>query len=274
VRAEIAGDAGDLALCEGRHSARWPLRDNQTSMTDQRIEQGLRLEQASHQLAEARHSAADAVRQVKPALRGVVHQWAFLAALAAGAALVVLAPEGEARIAAAIYALSLAAVLGTSALYHRVNWSRAGVRSWMRRLDHSMIFLLIAGTVTPFALLVMDGPLATALLVGVWSAAAAGIILGLIWAEAPNWVSAAVYVAVGWIGAAGFPEIWAKAGIGAGALVALGGVLYTAGAVVYARQRPDPSPSVFGYHEVFHVLVVVAAVAHFTAIAIYAMPSG
>ncbi len=211
---------------------------------------------------------------VKPALRGVVHQWAFPTALTAGAALVLLAPAGEPRIAAAIYAFSLAAVLGTSALYHRVDWSRAGVRSWMRRLDHSMIFLLIAGTVTPFALLVMDGPFATGLLVGVWSAAAAGIILELAWTGAPRWLSAGVYLAVGWIGAAGFPEIWVKAGIGAGALIALGGVLYTVGAVVYARQRPDPSPSVFGYHEVFHVLVVAAAAAHFAAIAIYAVPSG
>lgn len=211
---------------------------------------------------------------VKPTLRGVVHQWAFPTALVAGAALVLLAPAGEPRLAAAIYAFSLAAVLGTSAVYHRVNWSRAGVRSWMRRLDHSMIFLLIAGTVTPFALLVMDGPFATALLVGVWSAAAAGIILELAWTGAPRWLSAGVYLAVGWIGAAGFPEIWVKAGIGAGALIALGGALYTVGAVVYARQRPDPSPSVFGYHEVFHVLVVAAAAAHFAAIAIYAVPSG
>lgn len=214
------------------------------------------------------------MRHVNPVLRGVIHQWAFPTALAAGAALVLLAPGGEPRIAAAIYAFSLAAVLGTSALYHRVNWSRAGVRSWMRRLDHSMIFLLIAGTVTPFALLVMDGPFATALLVGVWSAAAAGIILELVWAEAPKWLSTVVYVAVGWIGAAGFPEIWIEAGIGAGVLIALGGVLYTVGAVVFASQRPDPSPSVFGYHEVFHVLVVAAAAAHFAAIAIYAVPSG
>ncbi len=213
-------------------------------------------------------------KQVKPALRGVVHQWAFPAAVVAGVALVLLAPAGEPRLAAAVYACSLAAVLGTSALYHRVDWSRAGVRSWMRRLDHSMIFLLIAGTVTPFALLVMDGGLATALLIGVWSAAAAGIILELVWTGAPRWLSAAVYLTVGWIGAAGFPEILIKAGIGAGALIALGGVLYTVGAVVYARQRPDPSPSVFGYHEVFHVLVVVAAAAHFAAIAIYAVPSG
>ena len=219
-------------------------------------------------------AADDAVRRVSPTLRGVVHQWAFAAALAAGSALVLLAPAGEPRLAVAIYVLSLAAVLGTSALYHRVNWSRTRVQSWMRRLDHLMIFLLIAGTVTPFALLVMEGPFATALLVGVWSAAAAGIILELVWAEAPRWLSAAVYVAVGWIGAAGFPEIWIKAGIGAAALVATGGVLYTVGAVVYARRRPDPIPSVFGFHEVFHVLVVVAAAAHFAAIAIYAVPSG
>lgn len=243
-------------------------------MTKQRLEQALRLERAGEHLSEARQSVAGSVREMKPALRGVVHQWAFLVALAAGVALVLAAPEGEARIAAAIYASSLAALLGTSALYHRVNWSREGVRRWMRRLDHSTIYLLIAGTVTPFALLVMDGHLATALLVGIWSAAAAGIALELVWAGAPKPLSAAAYVAVGWIGAAGFPEILFEAGIGAGALIALGGVLYTAGAVVYARQRPDPSPSVFGYHEVFHVLVVAAAVAHFVAVAAFAVPSG
>ena len=143
----------------------------------------------------------------------------------------------------------------------------------MRRLDHSMIFLLIAGTVTPFALLVMDGPLATALLIAVWAGALAGDRRRAGLGRAPKWVAAIVYIAVGLIGAIGFPAIVAEAGIGAGLLIAVGGVLYTTGAVVYAASGPDPSPAVFGYHEIFHVLVIAAAAAHFAAIALYALPA-
>ncbi|MGH2961640.1 MAG: PAQR family membrane homeostasis protein TrhA, partial [Solirubrobacterales bacterium] len=120
----------------------------------------------------------------------------------------------------------------------------------------------------------LTGTLADALLVAVWAGAAAGIVVELFWVEAPKWVSTIVYLAVGWIGALGFPAVVVTAGIGAGALIAIGGVLYTAGAIVYARQRPDPSPATFGYHEIFHVLVIAAAVAHFAAIALYALPAG
>ena len=144
----------------------------------------------------------------------------------------------------------------------------------MRRLDHTMIFLLIAGTLTPFALLVMDGPLATALLIAVWGGALAGIVVELVWVDSPKWVSAIVYVAVGLIGAIGFPAIIAEAGLGAGVLIAAGGALYITGAVdLRDRQRPDPSPTVFGYHEIFHVLVIAAAAAHFAAVAIFAVPA-
>jgi hemolysin III len=143
----------------------------------------------------------------------------------------------------------------------------------MRRLDHSMIFVLIAGTVTPFAVLVMQGPWAEALLIAVWAGAAAGIVVELIWVDAPKWVTTIVYLSVGWIGVLGFPGIIVEAGIGAGALIAAGGVLYTAGAVIYARQSPDPKPAVFGYHEIFHALVLAAASAHFAAVAIYALPA-
>jgi hemolysin III len=145
---------------------------------------------------------------------------------------------------------------------------------WMRRLDHSMIFLLIAGTVTPFLLLVVGGTLGTALMIAVWAGALAGIFVEVVWVNSPRWVSVAVYLTVGWIGAIAFPSIVTNAGIGAGVLIATGGLLYTVGAVVYAKQRPDPRPATFGYHEIFHVLVVAAAVAHFTAIAIYAAPTG
>jgi hemolysin III len=174
---------------------------------------------------------------------------------------------------AAIYAGSLSALLGVSALYHRINWRRPEIRRWMRRLDHSMIFLCIAGTVTPFAVLVLGGALGSALLIAVWAGAAAGIVVEMVWVEAPKWVAVTVYLAVGWIGALGFPAIVIKAGLGAGILIAVGGILYTAGAVVYARQRPDPNPAVFGYHEIFHALVIAAAAAHFAAIAIYALPA-
>jgi hemolysin III len=145
---------------------------------------------------------------------------------------------------------------------------------WVRRLDHSMIFLLIAGTLTPFALLILHGAFADAMLIAVWAGAAVGIVVELIWVQAPKWVSVAVYVGVGWIGAIAFPAIAIDAGIGAAVLIALGGVLYTAGAVIYARESPNPNPAVFGYHEIFHVLVLAAATVHFAAIAFYALPAG
>jgi hemolysin III len=136
-----------------------------------------------------------------------------------------------------------------------------------------MIFFLIAGTLTPFALLVMDGPLATALLIAVWAGALGGTIVELIWTSSPKWVSAIVYVAVGLIGAIGFPAIVAEAGIVAGVLIAFGGALYITGAVIYAAGRPDPSPTVFGYHEIFHILVIAAAATHFAAVALFAVPA-
>ena len=225
-------------------------------------------------MVERAKQARDAIAKVKPRLRGVSHEWAFFASLIAGAILVVAAHGGRATAAVAIYAGSLSALLGTSALYHRVDWKRPSARQWMRRLDHSMIFILIAGTVTPFLVLVADGPFADALLVAVWAGALAGIVVELLWVNAPKWSTAIVYLAVGWIGALAFPEILSNAGLGAAALIAFGGVLYTIGAVVYARQRPDPRPDVFGYHEIFHLLVIFAAAAHFAAVAIYAVPQG
>jgi len=229
---------------------------------------------ASERVAEAKTAADDFIARQKPRLRGVSHEWAFFVSLVAGAALVVAAPTARATAAVAVYAASLSALLGVSALYHRINWRRPEIRRWMRRLDHSMIFLLIAGTVTPFAVLVLHGALAQAPLLPPRPRSAAGIVVELVWVDAPKWVTALVYLAVGWIGALGFPAIVGNAGLGAGILIAVGGVLYTAGAVIYARQRPDPNPAVFGYHEIFHLLVIAAAAAHFAAVAIYALPAG
>jgi hemolysin III len=207
----------------------------------------------------------------RPRFRGVVHQWSFFVALAAGAALVAWAPAGRATVATAIYAIALAGLLGTSALYHRITW-QPRARAWLRRLDHSMIFVLIAGTYTPFALLVLDGGLSDIVLIGVWAGAAAGIVFTLVWISAPKWLSAAAYVALGWFSIIAVPQIVERAGVGALVLLAIGGLAYTAGALVYARRRPDPRPATFGYHEIFHVLVVIAAAAHFTAVAAFAVP--
>jgi hemolysin III len=222
----------------------------------------------------AREATADAIAAVKPKLRGVTHEWAFFLSLGFGAALIVLAEGTEATLAVAIYAVSLSALFGTSALYHRVNWSRPNVRRWMRRLDHSMIFFLIAGTYTPFALLALDGTLSTAILVVVWAGAVAGAIVEMVWIDHPKWASALIYLSLGWVAVATFPELWSSLGVGGSMLVIAGGLLYTAGAVIYAVQRPNPNPAIFGYHEIFHLLVIAAAIAHFSAVAFFALPQG
>ena len=208
----------------------------------------------------------------KPRLRGVTHQWAFFISLALGLALVLTAPSGQARTAAAVYAGCVPILFGSSALYHRVNWRSAAARRWMRRLDHSAIFLLIAGSYTPFAVLVIDGALGDAILAIVWSGAALGIFLKLAWIDAPKWLVSSIYVALGWVVVAAGPALFRELGATATAMVALGGVLYTLGAVVYALQRPDPVPAVFGYHEVFHVLVILAAGLQYAVVAFWVLP--
>jgi hemolysin III len=208
----------------------------------------------------------------KPRLRGVWHQWAFFVSVAIGAALVIVAPAGQPRLAAAIYALSVTALFGTSALYHRVTWDSLGARRWMRRLDHSMIFCLIAGTYTPFALLVLEGDLATVILIVVWAGALAGVLMKLVWIDAPKALVAVTYIMLGWVAVAAFPDMIERLGVTATTLVAVGGLLYTLGALVYAFQRPNPAPSVFGYHEVFHALVILAAALQYAVIAFYVIP--
>jgi hemolysin III len=230
-------------------------------------------ERVGEKAKEARDAAGEALAAVKPRLRGVSHEWAFFISLGLGVALIIAAKTPRATLAVAIYAVSLSALFGTSALYHRVDWKRPNVRRWMRRLDHSMIFFLIAGTYTPFALLVLDGPLADAILVVVWAGAIAGAIVEMIWIDHPKWVAAVIYMSLGWVAVAAFPDLWSEMGIAGTLLVALGGLLYTAGAVVYATQRPDPFPRTFGYHEVFHALVIAAAAAQFAAVAFFALPS-
>ena len=212
-----------------------------------------------------------AASPVKPRLRGVSHTYAFFGSLAAGVALILAASGGKGKSAAAIYACAVSGLLGTSALYHRVTW-RPPARRWMRRLDHSMIFVLIAGTYTPIALLALHGTLATTILIVVWAGALAGIIFKLFWIDAPKWVFAVVYVALGLVAGAVGGELPAAIGWLGAAGIALGGLFYVVGAVIYATGRPNPSPRVFGYHEIFHVLVIAAAAVHYAVIAFIVVP--
>jgi len=193
---------------------------------------------------------------LKPRLRGVLHEYAFFVSLGCGVALILGASDGRARLAAAIYAGAVSALLGTSALYHRVTW-RPRARRWMRRLDHSMIFVLIAGTYTPVALIALKGALANTVLIVLWLGALGGVVFKLLWIDAPKWLFALVYVVLGLVTAAVF-----------------GGLLYALGAVVYASGRPNPWPRVFGYHEVFHSLVLAAASLHYAVIAFAVLPRG
>jgi hemolysin III len=261
-----AKEATAERMADARDSAAERVADARAAMADAR-------ESAAETFADARAAAAEQIAKVKPRLRGVSHEYAFFVSLVLGVALIVIAKGTEARLAVGIYAVSLSALFGVSALYHVHDWKRPEARRWMRRLDHTMIFFLIAGTVTPFALLVLEPPLSTTLLIAVWAGALAGTAVELLWVDHPKWVAAIVYIAVGMIGAIGFPAIVTEAGIGAGVLIAGGGALYATGAIIYAAQRPDPRPAVFGYHEIFHVLVIAAAAAHFAAVALFALPS-
>jgi hemolysin III len=207
----------------------------------------------------------DARTPAKPLLRGVSHELAAAAALAAWTALALLAGSDRARAAANVYGSSLFTLFAVSALYHRPTWAPRA-RMLMRRLDHSAIFVLIAGTYTPFCLL-LGGRSGTALLALVWTGAALGILRSVLWVRAPRPLIAALYVVLGWVIVPVLPAMRALVGGGGLALLAGGGVLYTLGAVVYATRRPDPFPRVFGYHEVFHALTVAAAALHFAVAA-------
>jgi hemolysin III len=207
---------------------------------------------------------------VKPRLRGVLHQYAFFVAVAVGVLLVAEASGARARFAAGVFAFSVATMFGASALYHRPTWSPRW-RPWLRRLDHAMIYLLIAGTYTPFALLVFTGAWRTTVLLVVWTGAAIAMLVRLAWVDAPKWISVVLAMGLGWVGVAALPQLM-KVGAGGAVLLIAGGLLYTVGAIVYAIQRPDPAPATFGYHEVFHVLVAGAVVCQYCAVAFFVLP--
>jgi hemolysin III len=207
---------------------------------------------------------------VKPRLRGVFHELGFYAAAAVGVVVVVTADPGRARIAGLIFATCVAFCFGASAVYHRPMW-RPRTRAWLARLDHAGVYLLIAGSYVPFAFIVLSRGWAVPVLAIVWGGALAAIVLKLFWVEAPKWLSAAIGLTLGWVGAAAFPQLLTLSPV-AILLVAASGILYTVGAVVYARRRPDPRPQVFGYHELFHVLTVAAVACEYVAVAFYVLP--
>ncbi len=201
----------------------------------------------------------------KPQLRGVSHQFAFFVALGAGAVLTATAGSARATAVAAIYAATLAAMFGISAAYHRIAWRPRAHAIW-QRADHAAIFLFIAGTYTPITVLALDAPAGSRLLVLVWIGAALGVTQAIVWPRAPRGIAAGLYAALGWVIVAYWSDVRGAVSMLPRTLLVIGGALYTAGALTYALRRPDPVPRVFGYHEVFHALVIAACLCHFAAV--------
>ena len=208
---------------------------------------------------------------VKPRLRGTLHAAAFVAALPLGVLLGLYANTARERVAVIAFAAAVAVMFGASALYHRGNWS-ARLRRWMRALDHAGIFVLIAGTYTAFGLLVLHGAWRWVVLAIVWTGAACAVLLNVAWKSSPQWLTGVLAIALGWIGAVVAPDFADELGVGGVALVVGGGLAYTAGAVIFAMRRPNPYPMTFGYHEVFHLLVITAVACHYAALAFFAVP--
>lgn len=206
---------------------------------------------------------------VKPRARGWIHLVSAVVAVFAGASLISLSwplVGLRAGVATFIYTGSVVGMFTVSAVYHRVTWRSAKVRTWMKRLDHSMIFVLIAGTYTPFAMLAMPHRSGVLVLWIVWGGALAGVLLKMCWPTAPRWVGVPLYLALGWVSAFYIATIMHNAGVAAVVLLVVGGALYSIGGVMYALRWPDPWPSTFGYHEFFHSCTAIAAICHYIAI--------
>ncbi|HEY6737302.1 MAG TPA: hemolysin III family protein [Actinopolymorphaceae bacterium] len=231
--------------------------------TPQRPDVGEAARRTAHDVSRAAHEVS---RAVKPKLRGWLHAGTFPLSVIGGAVLVTLAPTTTAKISSAIFAVTAALLFGVSALYHRFSWSPR-VAAVLRRLDHANIFLIIAGTYTPFTLLLLDDSSARLLLTIVWAGALVGIAFRVLWLGAPRWLYVPVYVALGWAAAFWLPAFWSGAPA-AMVMIVIGGVLYSIGAVIYATKRPNPSPTWFGFHELFHACTVAAFVSHLVGVTI------
>lgn len=218
---------------------------------------------------------AAALSLVKPKLRGWIHAGTTPLALAAGIVLIALAPSRSSRISATVFTVTAIMLFGTSAVYHRGTWS-PHVRGLLRRLDHSNIFLIIAGSYTPFAVLLLPADRARTLLLLVWGGAIAGVLFRVLWVGAPRWLYTPIYVALGWVAVVYLPDFLRRGGVALLVLIVVGGLLYSLGALIYGIKRPNPIPRWFGFHEVFHTCTVLAFVVHYIAVsfAVYAAPVG
>ncbi|MBV9721968.1 MAG: hemolysin III family protein [Mycobacterium sp.] len=225
------------------------------------------VEEVADRVVEGVQSAADAL--TKPRARGWIHLVSAVVAVAAGASLISVSwPLAglKAGLATFVYTGAVVGMFTVSAIYHRVTWRSATVRTWMKRLDHSMIFVLIAGTYTPFAVLAMPPAAGMLVLSIVWGGALVGVLLKMCWPSAPRWVGVPLYLLLGWVSAFYIAVILHNAGVAAMVLLAVGGILYSIGGILYALRWPDPWPTTFGYHEFFHACTAVAAICHYIAI--------
>ena len=225
-------------------------------------------------LGHVRENVAHKVAEVKPKFRGWLHLGVVPLTVAAGIVLIALSPTAATRVGSSVFVASALVLFACSAIYHRGTWSP---RTWdvLRRLDHSNIFLLIAGSYTPFTLIFLDGTAQVVLLATVWGGAILGVVFRVFWIHAPRWLHTPIYIALGWAAVFFLPQFAegvSRTGVGVGiavlVLVAVGGILYTLGGVVYGFRRPDPWPSWFGFHEVFHTLTILAFVSHYVGVSL------
>jgi hemolysin III len=228
-------------------------------------------DELADQITDKAHQVSDRAQQViaevKPRLRGWLHAATAPLAFVGGIVLVALSPPGPVRIGSAVFAISALVLFSVSAAMHRGHWSRR-TGLVLRRLDHASIFLLIAGSYTPFSLLLLDGTDRTVLLSVAWGGALLGMVFRVLWTDAPRWLYTPVYIALGWAAVFFLPDFVANGSLTVVALIALGGLLYTIGGIVYGLRRPNPFPSWFGFHEVFHSLTIVAFAAHYTGVSV------
>ena len=211
----------------------------------------------------------EAAHQVKPRMRGWLHAATLPLSIAAGIVLVVLSPTTEIKVASAVFGVTASLVFGVSAVYHTRTWEPRA-RGLLKRLDHATIFLLIAGTYTPFTLLLLSDRNATILLSIVWVGALLGVAFRVLWVGAPRWLYVPVYVALGWAAAFWLGDFATGAGPAVLTLILVGGALYSIGGLVYGIKRPNPSPRWFGFHEVFHTLTIAAFAAHYVGVSLAA----
>ncbi|MEU0006739.1 hemolysin III family protein [Streptomyces sp. NPDC006314] len=261
-REAASRDAAELE-CGHVASARGDRREDGLPCGSQGGDAG----EKAHPVAALVERVADLAEPIKPRLRGWLHAGMVPAALIAGVVLICLARTPRAALACAVYSVTAWLLFATSAIYHRGTWGPRG-EALLRRLDHANIFLIIAGTCTPLAVLLLPPDQRSLLLWTVWACALAGIAFRVVWVGAPRWLYTPCYLALGWAPVRYLPDFLHTGGAAVVVLIVAGGLLYSAGAVVYALQRPDPSPRWFGFHEVFHALTVVGFTAHYTAISL------